>query len=129
LAVVIDDAKQQINRVVRGDDLLASTPRQQCLSAALGLGPPPRYWHLPLVVGSDGRRLAKRHGDSRLIHYRQAGLPATRVVGLLAEWCGLGPRAEMTANEFLQRFDLRRLPRERIVFSSADDQWLLADHH
>jgi glutamyl-tRNA synthetase len=126
LAVVIDDAKQQINRVVRGDDLLPSTPRQQQLYEALRLGPPPRYWHLPLVVGSDGRRLAKRHGDSRLIHYRQAGVPATRVVGLLAEWCGLGPRAEMTAGEFLEGFDLRLLPLAQIVFSSADDQWLLS---
>ena len=115
---------QGIDRVVRGDDLLSSTPRQQLLYEALNLAPRPQYWHLPLVVGTDGRRLAKRHGDSRLIHYQQADVPPTRIIGLLAEWCGIGPRTEMTAQQFLQRFDLDAVPRHAIVFSSADDQWL-----
>ncbi len=67
LAVVIDDAESGVDRVVRGDDLLDSTPRQILLYRALGLaGRIPAYWHLPLVVGTDGRRLATRHGDTRL---------------------------------------------------------------
>jgi glutamyl-tRNA synthetase len=92
----------------------------------LRLGPAPGYTHLPLVVGPDGRRLAKRHGDSRLSHYRAAGASAARVVGLLAEWCGYGPRKEMTAGEFLDVFDLKRLPKEPIVFTLADDAWLMS---
>jgi glutamyl-tRNA synthetase len=63
LAVVIDDASQEITQVVRGDDLLESTPRQMLLQELLGLEPV-TYAHVPLVVGSDGERLAKRHGLS-----------------------------------------------------------------
>jgi glutamyl-tRNA synthetase len=61
LAVVVDDADQRVNEVVRGDDLLDSTPRQIHLARLLGL-PVPRYAHVPLVLGEDGQRLAKRHG-------------------------------------------------------------------
>ena len=61
LAVVVDDAAQGIEEVVRGDDLLDSTPRQLFLARALGL-PEPSYAHVPLVLGPDGARLAKRHG-------------------------------------------------------------------
>jgi glutamyl-tRNA synthetase len=126
LAVVIDDARQHIDRIVRGDDLLASTHRQRLLQERLGLAPPAEYYHLPLVVGPDGRRLAKRHGDSRISYYRAAGVPAERIIGLLAEWSGLGPRREMTAAEFAREFLLERLPRERITFTPADDAWLAA---
>jgi glutamyl-tRNA synthetase len=62
LAVVVDDADQGIEEVVRGDDLADSTPRQLWLAEALGLTPPQAYAHVPLVLGADGRRLAKRHG-------------------------------------------------------------------
>src|SRR4029453_7512515 len=80
LAVVVDDASMGVTQVVRGDDLLDSTPRQILLYPALGMAEKiPSYWHLPLVVGTDGRRLAKRHGDTRLMTYRQAGVSARRV--------------------------------------------------
>jgi len=124
LAVVVDDARQGIDQVVRGDDLLASTPRQMLLYGRLQLGPPPIYTHLPLVIGADGRRLAKRHGDSRLLHYREQGVPPERVLGLLAEWCGLGPRREMSAAVFFKQFRLEQLSPEPIVFTEADDAWL-----
>jgi glutamyl-tRNA synthetase len=65
LAVVVDDAAQGIGEVVRGDDLLDSTPRHLFLAEALGL-PEPAYAHVPLVLGPDGERLAKRHGDVTL---------------------------------------------------------------
>jgi glutamyl-tRNA synthetase len=80
---------------------------------------------LPLVVGFDGRRLAKRHGDSRLSHYRDQGVPAERIIGLLAEWCGLGARREMSAREFLTEFNLAALPTTQVVFTAGDDAWLL----
>lgn len=126
LAVVVDDGRQQIERVVRGDDLLGSTHRQLLIQRALGIAPPPEYYHLPLVVGEDGRRLAKRHGDSRISHYRQLGASPERIIGLLAEWCGLGPRREQTAAEFIAKFDLAALPRTPIVFTENDDVWLRA---
>ncbi len=125
LAVVVDDARQAMDRIVRGNDLVTSTPRQQLLAAALELDYAPRFWHLPLVRGEDGRRLAKRHGDTRLVHYREQGVAAERVVGLLAEWCGLGPRREMTAEEFAKSFRLDALPGDDVVFAEQDDQWLL----
>lgn len=125
LAVVIDDARQGIDQIVRGDDLLSSTSRQILLVELLELGTLPTYTHLPLVIGTDGRRLAKRHGDSRLTHYRELGVTPERIIGLLAEWSGCGTRQEMAASEFLNRFELGRLSSEAIVFDSADDAWLL----
>jgi len=125
LAVVVDDARQGVNQVVRGDDLLASTPRQMLLYDRLGLGQAPTYTHLPLVIGEDGRRLAKRHGDSRLAHYHKQGVAAERVLGLLGEWCNLGPRRNLSIGEFLEQFQLSRLSPDPIVFTAADDAWLL----
>lgn len=125
LAVVVDDARQGIDRIVRGNDLVTSTPRQQLLAAALGLDYEPQFWHLPLVRGDDGKRLAKRHGDTRLVHYREQGACAERVIGLLAEWSGLGPRRPMTAGEFSQSFNIDSLPAADVVFTEADDRWLM----
>jgi glutamyl-tRNA synthetase len=124
LAVVVDDSRQNIDRIVRGDDLLGSTHRQALLYDRLALAPRPQYWHLPLVVGPDGRRLAKRHGDSRLSHYRSAGVPVERIIGLLADWCGLNERRPMTSTEFLARFNLDYMSHEPVVFTPADDAWL-----
>lgn len=125
LAVVVDDARQGVTHIVRGDDLLESAARQILLYDALGYSPVPRYCHLPLVKGADGRRLAKRHGDTRLAHYREAGVPAKRVIGLLAHWCGTIARVPMTAQEFRSAFDLATMPRSPITFTSEDDAWLL----
>lgn len=126
LAVVVDDARQGVTQVIRGDDLLDSTARQLLLLDALGLPRPREYWHLPLVIGEDGRRLAKRHGDTRLDHYREAGVEPERVIGLLAEWCGLG-REPMSARVFSDRFDADTMPQTRITFRAEDDRWLLND--
>ncbi len=127
LAVVVDDHRQGITHVVRGDDLLDSGARQLLLYRALGLTPEPVYTHLPLVVGEDGRRLAKRHGDTRLDVYRAAGVPPERVIGLAAYWSGLShDRRPLSAADFLDRFDLRRMPRQAAVFTREDDQWLRA---
>jgi glutamyl-tRNA synthetase len=87
LAVVVDDAAMGVTEVLRGDDLLGATHRQLLLQEALGL-PAPRYVHVPLVVAEDGRRLAKRHGDTRIASLREAGCSPGQVVGLLAWWCG-----------------------------------------
>ncbi|HWE04376.1 MAG TPA: tRNA glutamyl-Q(34) synthetase GluQRS [Tepidisphaeraceae bacterium] len=126
LAVVVDDAEMGITHVVRGDDLLDSTPRQILLYQALGMGDRvPRYCHLPLVVGTDGRRLAKRHGDTRLAFYRERGVEVWRVLHLLARWCGIESGARgMSAGDLLDSFSLDRIPREPIVFSQDDDSWL-----
>jgi glutamyl-tRNA synthetase len=119
LAVVVDDAAQGVTEVIRGDDLVPSTPRQRLLYQALGLQPP-RFIHVPLVVGVDGRRLAKRHGDTRLAALRQQGVPPERLLGLLAFSCGWRPRIEpTTARELLASFDLASLPAEPFVLTPA----------
>jgi glutamyl-tRNA synthetase len=125
LAVVVDDAFQGVDLVVRGDDLLPSTPLQILLHEALGLAPP-RYVHLPLVRGSDGRRLAKRHGDTRVARYRGAGAPPERVIGLLASWSGLGPLREVSAAGLAAGgFAWARVPRGDVLFSDEDGRRLL----
>ncbi len=127
LAVVVDDHRQGVTRVVRGADLLDSAARQLLIYRGLGAAPEPSYCHLPLVIGPDGKRLAKRHGDSRLHEYRARGVAAERVIGLLAWWCGLQPRrAAMSSAEFLGAFDLAKVPRAPVVFTPEDDAWLQA---
>jgi glutamyl-tRNA synthetase len=128
LAVVVDDAAMDVTDVVRGDDLLDSTPRQILLYEALGLAERvPAYYHLPLVTGPDGRRLAKRHGDTRLATYRDLGVSPGRVVALLARWCGI-PDApdDVTPRALVGRFELSRVPRTPIVFGPDDDASLRA---
>lgn len=126
LAVVVDDARQGVTEVVRGDDLLDSAARQLLLYRALGLGPEPRYTHLPLVRGEDGRRLAKRHGDTRLDRYRALGVHPERIIGLVAHWCGLTPRrAPLAASEFLHALTLDTIPRSPVTFRPEDETWLL----
>lgn len=122
LAVVVDDAAQGVTEVLRADDLLPSTPRQLLLYRALGLTPP-HFVHVPLVVGGDGLRLAKRHGDTSLRHFRECGVGPERLVGYLAFSCGLRPRGvECSPADLLRDFDLARLPRGPV---RGDDHGLL----
>lgn len=88
LAVVVDDHDSGINHVVRGNDLIFSTYRQLAIYTAMKWSPP-NWIHLPLVVGNDGRRLAKRHGDSRLSFYRSIGTKPEEILGAIAQSLGL----------------------------------------
>lgn len=126
LAVVVDDADAGVTDVVRGDDLLDSTPRQILLYRALGWATQvPDYYHLPLVIGTDGRRLAKRHGDTRIASYRDRGVGADRMLQLLARWSGIAHTNHVQrAADLLSAFDLERIPREPIVFSKKTEDWL-----
>jgi glutamyl-tRNA synthetase len=117
LSVVVDDAEQGVTEVIRGDDLVSSTPRQLLLYEALGLAPP-RFAHVPLVVGPDGRRLAKRHGDTRLSALRQAGVRREMLLGLLAWSCGwIDAARPITAGELLPLFRLEAIPRGPFVLT------------
>ena len=118
LAVVVDDAQMNVSHIVRGDDLLDSTPRQILLYRALKLDDRiPQYCHLPLITGTDGRRLAKRHGDTRLMTYHENGITSGAVLALLANWCGIetGDTVEHP-RDLLENFTLSRLGRGPIVF-------------
>jgi glutamyl-tRNA synthetase len=127
LAVVVDDAAAGVTEVIRGDDLVTSTPRQLLLYRALGL-PPPMFAHIPLVVGPDGRRLAKRHGDTRLSALRESGVAPQAVIGLLAWSCGwLEKPVEITPAELLPRFELAKIPRTPFVLT--DDRLREIGYH
>jgi len=90
LAVVVDDAAMGIEEVVRGDDLLPSTPRQIALYRALGRAAP-RFAHVPLLLDDGGERLAKRTRPASLASLREAGVPPEQVVGRLARSAGIWP--------------------------------------
>ena len=124
LACVVDDAAMAMDCVIRGDDLLSSTPRQILLYRALGL-PVPAFAHVPLVIGPDGTRLAKRHGESRIAQFRERGVAPEKVVGWVAWRSGqiAAPRP-MRAADLVGHFDLDRLPRQRIVLAPDDLAWL-----
>jgi glutamyl-tRNA synthetase len=120
LAVVIDDAAQAVEEVVRGDDLLASTPSQVHLAGLLGLTIP-TYAHVPLVLGPDGQRLAKRHGAVTLADLAAHGRSAADVRARLAVSLGLArPGERVTAAELASRFDPGVLPHEPWTLSPAE---------
>ncbi len=110
LAVVVDDAAMGIEEVVRGDDLLSSTARQLLLYRALGLSAP-RFAHVPLVLGEDGARLAKRHGALSLGLLRQRGADPRAVAGLLAALSGLAAEGDrLLPRDLAEGFSMRRVP-------------------
>ncbi|HMQ37620.1 MAG TPA: tRNA glutamyl-Q(34) synthetase GluQRS [Micropruina sp.] len=112
LAVVVDDIAQGVDQVVRGDDLLSSSPRQAWLTRRLG-GAVPRYAHVPLAVNVHGRRLAKRDGAVTLAELTRAGVTPAQVLNRLAHSLDLaGPDEPVTARQLLERFDPAELPRE-----------------
>ncbi|CAM3838629.1 tRNA glutamyl-Q(34) synthetase GluQRS [Corallococcus sp. ZKHCc1 1396] len=114
LAVVVDDAASRITHVLRGDDLLPSTPRQLQLYEALRL-PAPGFLHVPLVMGEDGKRLAKRDGAFALAELRARGRPPEHVLGLLAAWSGLGDGSPVSLPSLVARFDVSVLPHAPVV--------------
>ncbi len=127
LAVVVDDHAMGVTEVLRGDDLLPSAFRQLELYEAFCWSPP-AFAHVPLVVGPDGRRLAKRHGDTRIATLRDEGASAERLVGFLAQTCGLRPTAApCVARELLDDFNLAKLSRTPLVFTDEMLRQLIAN--
>jgi glutamyl-tRNA synthetase len=117
LAVVVDDASQGVNWVIRGNDLLMSSHRQILLQQALGY-PSVDYLHLPLVIGPDGKRLAKRHGDWKISILRAHGYSPEKVLGLLA-WtlgqCAYGD--DISLQELFEGFDWSKVGVQNFVIS------------
>ncbi|MFT9370924.1 tRNA glutamyl-Q(34) synthetase GluQRS [Paenibacillus polymyxa] len=114
---VVDDADMHMTDVLRGYDLLDSTPRQLLLYQALGLQPP-RFAHVPLVLGPDGRRLAKRHGGVALRAMRRQGVTPEAVIGWLAYFSGLLDTPEpVKAVDLIDGFHLDKLPKEPVILT------------
>lgn len=122
LAVVVDDQEMGVTEVVRADDLLPATPCQILLYRALGYDCP-SFCHVPLVVGPDGRRLCKRHGDTRIASYRASGLSPESILGRLAQTCGWGDGSPLSLPEILPLFSLDTIPHESVVWNDGEDQF------
>lgn len=117
LAVVLDDGRQGVTQVVRGDDLLSSTPRQILLQRLLGVATP-EYLHVPMVLGEDGERLAKRHGAVTLRDLAAEGWTPGDVVSVLARSMGLASAREVVvAEQLVDRFDPAALPKSPVALA------------
>ena len=120
LAVVVDDAMMSVNQVIRGADLIPSTPRQILLYQALGWNQP-TFGHVPLVIGPDGRRLAKRDGSVKLATLREDGADPHRLIGWLARSLGLTDRVEPTLpKDWVSGFSPGRVPGSACVVGPED---------
>jgi glutamyl-tRNA synthetase len=124
LAVVVDDAAQGVTHVVRGADLLGSTARQLQLYRLLELEPVPGHAHVPLLLGDDGERLAKRHGAVGLAELRAGGADPRALVGRLAHTAGLLARAEpCTPAALVEAFEPSALVREATRIRPDSLRW------
>ena len=123
LAVVVDDHDMGVTEIVRGSDLVPSTYRQLAILRQLEWQAP-KYCHVPLIVGPDGRRLAKRHGDTRLSYFRERGVKSQVLVGYLAWTLGLlATLEEIEPQELVEldkKLDWRQISAEPTVFNLDD---------
>ena len=129
LAVVSDDIHMRITHVVRGDDHLSNTPRQILLYRALG-AEVPVFAHLPMILGSDGKRLSKRHGATAVGEYQERGILPQALVNFLA-LLGWNPGDEqeiMTIAELVARFSLERVNKKSAIFDPDKLDWMNAQH-
>ncbi len=124
-AVAVDDAEMGITDVVRGDDHLSNTPKQLLVLAALG-HEPPRYAHLPLLHGPDGRKLSKRHGAASVQELRDAGyLPAAvRNYLALLGWGAGDDTTLMSTAELVERFRIEDVGRAAAIFDESKLRWI-----
>ena len=108
-AVVIDDISMEITHVIRGDDHISNTPKQLIIYKALSVEPP-EFAHIPMVLGSDGARLSKRHGAKSILEYREAGFLPKALLNYLARlgW-GYGDQEYFTVEELIEKFDLKNI--------------------
>jgi glutamyl-tRNA synthetase len=124
-AVAVDDAEMRISDVIRGDDHLSNTPKQLLVLEALGFEPP-RYAHLPLLHGPDGRKLSKRHGAASVQELREAGyLPAAiRNYLALLGWGTEDDTTILSTTDLIERFEIERVRRASAIFDERKLRWL-----
>jgi glutamyl-tRNA synthetase len=124
-AVAVDDADMGVTHVIRGDDHLSNTPKQLLVMDALGV-PPPRYAHLPLLHGPDGKKLSKRHGAASVQELRETGyLPAAvRNYLALLGWGTQDDTTIMSTDELIERFDIAGVGRSSAIFDEQKLRWL-----
>ncbi|MFQ5690196.1 MAG: glutamate--tRNA ligase [Gemmatimonadota bacterium] len=129
LAVVSDDMEMRVTHVIRGDDHLSNTPKQLLIYEALG-AEPPAFAHVPMILGSDGKRLSKRHGATSVEAYRERGILPEAMVNFLAllGWSPGDGREVMGMAELIDAFDLSRILKKSAVFDPEKLLWLNGQH-
>lgn len=129
LAVVSDDAAMGITHVIRGDDHLSNTPKQVLLYRALGVSEP-RFGHVPLILGPDGKRLSKRHGATAVGDYAKEGILPDAMLNFLAllGWSPGDDRELMTQEELVEAFSVERILKKSAVFDAEKLSWLNGKH-
>ena len=125
LASTVDDVDFGITHVVRGEDLLSSTPKHIQLAQALG-AELPIYAHLPLLLGPDGKKLSKRHGDTLLRAFRNGGILAEAMVNYLAllGWSPGDDETVVSLTDMVDRFDLADVTKAAAIFDTEKLEWL-----
>jgi glutamyl-tRNA synthetase len=129
LAVVSDDIEMKITLVMRGDDHISNTPKQILLYRALG-HEPPRFAHVPMIHGMDGKKLSKRHGATAVGDYQNEGILASAMVNFLAlmGWSPGGDREVMTLEEMVSLFSMDGLQKKAAVFDTKKLEWMNGQH-
>jgi nondiscriminating glutamyl-tRNA synthetase len=129
LAVVVDDALMKISHVIRAEDHLSNTPRHMQLQAALGLQTP-QYAHLPMLLGPDRSKLAKRHGAMSMMEYAQAGYLPEAMFNFLAllGWNPGGDREIMSREEIVAKFSLETCSKSPAVFDINKAEWINGEY-
>jgi glutamyl-tRNA synthetase len=126
--VVVDDWDMAITHVVRGDDHLNNTPRQINMLRALG-ATPPVYAHLPMILGSDGAKLSKRHGAVSVLQYQEEGyLPGALLNYLVRLGWSHGDQEVFTLEEMIQYFDIKDVNKSASAFNPEKLLWLNQQH-
>jgi len=125
LAAGVDDMLMGMTHIIRGEDLLASTPRQMALMEALGATTFPAYAHHPMIVGPDRQPLSKRHGSTSVEAFRERGFLPEAMVNYLAllGW-SLGDQDFVTVRELIERFDISRVSRNPAAFDTQKLEWM-----
>ncbi len=128
-AVVIDDHDMAVTHVIRGDDHLSNTPRQLLLYEAFGWKPP-KYGHLPLIAGSDGAPLSKRHGAVSVTHYRTEGYLPEGMLNYLAllGWGADGNQEIFSLQDLVKKFSLKRINKAQACFNPEKFFWINSQH-
>jgi len=129
LAVVSDDVAMGITLVLRGDDHLSNTPKQVLLYEALGK-PVPDFAHVPMILGSDGKRLSKRHGATAVGEYARQGILPEAMFNFLAllGWSPGDDREVLTRDELMEAFSIKRILKKSSVFDPEKLEWLNGQH-
>jgi len=124
-AVVVDDLDMRITLVLRGDDHISNTPKQLAVYHALGV-PPPRFGHVPMINGPDGKKLSKRHGATAVGDYQHLGILPAALRNFLAllGWSPGGDKEIMTLDEMIRLFSLESILKKPAVFDMTKLEWM-----